>query len=116
MTAVPVRHVLQACGFHFLLIYFFFLIFQRIRVWQSLPATLSDPRRSLSESQVNVVFALKSPTTSPRGESHAAGPIDYRLDNRRFWLSAHNCQVPTPTSQNLELEQQIRIFQAKWLT
>jgi hypothetical protein len=36
--------------------------------------------------------------------------IGYRCDNRRFWLSAHNCQVPTPTSQNLELEQQIRIF------
>jgi hypothetical protein len=27
--------------------------------------------------------------------------IDYRCDNRRFWLSAHNCQVPNPTSQNL---------------
>ncbi len=27
--------------------------------------------------------------------------IDYRCDNRRFWLSTHNCQVPTPTSQNL---------------
>jgi hypothetical protein len=38
------------------------------------------------------------------------GIIDYRCDNRRFWLSAHNCQVPAPTSQNLELEQQIRIF------
>ncbi len=35
-------------------------------------------------------------------------PIDYRCDNRRFWLSAHNCQVPTPTSQNLELEQQMK--------
>jgi hypothetical protein len=39
-------------------------------------------------------------------------PIDYRCDNRRFRLSAHNCQVPTPTSQNLELEQQIRTFGA----
>jgi hypothetical protein len=38
--------------------------------------------------------------------------IDYRCDNRHFWLSAHNCQIPTPTSQNLELEQQIRIFRA----
>jgi hypothetical protein len=38
--------------------------------------------------------------------------IDYRCDNRRFWLSAHNCQVPTPTSQNLELDQQIWIFEA----
>jgi hypothetical protein len=38
--------------------------------------------------------------------------IDYRWDKRRFWLSAHNCQVPTPTSQNLEFEQQIRIFGA----
>jgi hypothetical protein len=38
--------------------------------------------------------------------------IDYRCDDRRFWLSAHDCQVPTPTSQNLDLEQQIRIFEA----
>ncbi len=38
--------------------------------------------------------------------------IDYRCDNRRFWLSALNSQVRTSTSQNLELEQQIRIFQA----
>jgi hypothetical protein len=36
--------------------------------------------------------------------------IDSRYDNRRFWLSANSCQVPTPTSQNLELEQQIQIF------
>ncbi len=40
------------------------------------------------------------------------GLIDYRCNNRRFWLSAHNCQFPTPTSQNLELEEQIRIFGA----
>jgi hypothetical protein len=39
--------------------------------------------------------------------------IDYKCNNSRFWLSAHNCRViPTPTSQNLELEQQIRIFGA----
>ncbi len=38
--------------------------------------------------------------------------IDYRCDNRRFWLSAHSCQAPTQTSQNLELEQQIRILRA----
>jgi hypothetical protein len=25
--------------------------------------------------------------------------IDYRCDNKRFWLSAHDRQVPTPTSQ-----------------
>jgi hypothetical protein len=24
--------------------------------------------------------------------------IDHRCDNRRFYLSAHDCQVPTPTS------------------
>jgi hypothetical protein len=36
-------------------------------------------------------------------------PIDYTCDNKRYSLSAHNRQVPTPTSQNLELEQQIRI-------
>jgi hypothetical protein len=41
--------------------------------------------------------------------------IDYRCDDRRFWLSAHDCQVPTPTSQNLDLEHQIRIFEAAQL-
>ncbi len=37
-------------------------------------------------------------------------PKDNGSDNIRFWLYVHNCQVPTPASQNLELEQQIRIF------
>ncbi len=41
--------------------------------------------------------------------------IDYRCDNRRIWLSAHDGQVPTPTSQNLEVEQQIRFFGADQL-
>ncbi len=27
-------------------------------------------------------------------------PIDHRYDNERFWLSRHNCEVPTPNSQN----------------
>jgi ADP-heptose:LPS heptosyltransferase len=44
--------------------------------------------------------------------SAAVKIIDYRCENRRFWLSAHNYQVPTPTSQNPQLEQQIRIFGA----
>jgi hypothetical protein len=39
--------------------------------------------------------------------------MDYRCDNRRFWLSAHDWQVPTPTSQNIDLEKQIRIFWAE---
>ncbi len=38
--------------------------------------------------------------------------IDYRCDNRSFRLPAHDGQVPTPTSQHLELEHQIRIFGA----
>ncbi len=37
--------------------------------------------------------------------------IDYRCDNSPFWLSAHNFQVPTPTSQNIDAEQKIRIFE-----
>jgi hypothetical protein len=41
--------------------------------------------------------------------------IDYRCDDGRFWLSAHNWQAPAPTSQKLELEQQIRIFEADQL-
>ncbi len=36
--------------------------------------------------------------------------IDCRCDDDHSWLSAHGRQVPTPTSQNLELEQQMRIF------
>ncbi len=51
----------------------------------------------------------------PPNRSDLILPIDYRCDDGRFWLSTHNCQVPTPTSQNLELEQQIRIFGADWL-
>jgi hypothetical protein len=39
--------------------------------------------------------------------------IDYKCDDWCFWLSAHNCQVPTLTSQNLEVEQQIRILQSR---
>jgi hypothetical protein len=38
--------------------------------------------------------------------------IDYTSDDGHFWLSAHNRQVPTPTSRNLKLEQQIRILEA----
>jgi hypothetical protein len=37
--------------------------------------------------------------------------IDNRCNDGRFWLSAHDCQVQTPTSQNLDVEQQIRIFE-----
>jgi hypothetical protein len=35
---------------------------------------------------------------------------DYRRDDGRFWLSFHDCQIPTRTSQKLEVEQQIRIL------
>jgi hypothetical protein len=34
----------------------------------------------------------------------------YRCDDGRFWLSAHGSQVLSPSSQNLEVEQQIQIF------
>ncbi len=44
---------------------------------------------------------------------HVSGSgIDYRCDKRLFWLPGHNCQVPTPTSQYLVVEQQFRIFEA----
>jgi hypothetical protein len=36
--------------------------------------------------------------------------IDYRCDDGRFQLSAHDCQLLTPTSQKLEVKQQIRIL------
>jgi hypothetical protein len=34
-----------------------------------------------------------------RGEARS---IDYRWDDRSFWFSAHDCQVTTPTTQNLD--------------
>jgi hypothetical protein len=34
--------------------------------------------------------------------------IDYRCDSEQFLLSAHDCQVPTPNSQNLEVDGKIR--------
>jgi hypothetical protein len=40
--------------------------------------------------------------------------IDYRCDKRRFWLSAHNRQVPTPTSSNLELEHDMVMNRMIW--
>jgi hypothetical protein len=41
---------------------------------------------------------------------NAVSTIDYRCEDGSFWLPAHDCQVPTPASQNLKVEQQIRIF------
>ncbi len=74
-------------------------------------------RARLVPSNVLQFFVLlrKSVTgenaSSTDGTLKAQGTsIDYRCDDRRFRLSAHNCRVPTPTSQNLELEQQISDF------
>jgi hypothetical protein len=39
------------------------------------------------------LLALKKQSLTRK---HKHYPIDYSCDNRRFWLSAHNCQVPTP--------------------
>jgi hypothetical protein len=61
---------------------------------------LHEKYRSCTEFWQAFTKAAMLRTVSGKG-------IDYRWDNRRFWLSAHNCQVPIPTSQNLELEQQI---------
>ncbi len=52
-------------------------------------------------------------TTTVRDGAASAKSIDYRCDDRHFWLSARDCQVPTPTSQNLDLEQQIRVCEAE---
>ncbi len=60
----------------------------------------------------NTSTSLWSGKYSPGTNLQPVEIIDYRCDNRRFWLFTHNCQVPTPTSQNLELEQRIRIFRA----
>jgi hypothetical protein len=35
---------------------------------------------------------------------------DYKCGDGRSGSSAHDCQAPIPTSQNLEVEQRIRFF------
>jgi valyl-tRNA synthetase len=73
----------------------------------------SSPRLFRVDVTVGVRETYEKLKVSVRDpEDHSSISIDNRCDNRRFWLSARNCQIPTPTSQNLELEQQIRIFGA----
>ncbi len=67
--------------------------------------TITNDHNRLSPDDIDRMIKVSSIC-----EDAQKKPINYRCDNRRFWLSAHNCQVLTPTSQNLELEQQIRIF------
>jgi hypothetical protein len=54
------------------------------------------------------------PQTVPRGKKHyyTTATIVYRRDAKHFWLSPHNCQSPTPTSQNKEFKEQIRVLEA----
>jgi hypothetical protein len=63
------------------------------------------------------VFLIKNLRLVPQSSInflslHLPSDIDHRCDNRCFWLSTHNCQVPTPTSQNLWVEHDIWIFGA----
>jgi hypothetical protein len=37
--------------------------------------------------------------------------MDYRYGDCLFWLSTHDCQVPAQTYPNVEVEQQIWIFE-----
>jgi hypothetical protein len=60
---------------------------------------INTPATRYSENASEFCTAVKASNFGPFF-------IDYRCDNGRVWLSAHNCQVPTLTSQNLELEQQ----------
>jgi hypothetical protein len=66
-----------------------------------------DPRR-FSRGSWRILANFQG---HPQGSS-LIFTIDYKCDDRRFSLSAHDRQVPTPTSQNLDLEQQIRILEA----
>jgi hypothetical protein len=43
-------------------------------------------------------------------EKEVANAIDYRCNEGRFLLSSHDCQVPTPGSQNLDVGRQSMIF------
>jgi hypothetical protein len=67
------------------------VVAKRIRIFLSmLPAPEKD--RPLD---VNVIPTAK---VSECGVLDLLAVIDYRCDNRRFCMSAHNSEVPTPTS------------------
>ncbi len=72
--------------------------------WNRIYSIMGWPAGSAASPSLN-----RTPSSSPRSASVSVSTIDYRCDNRLFRLSAHNCQVSTPTSQNLELEQKIWI-------
>ncbi len=74
--------------------------------------TTKDPKPDVPSGNGNKLRKKRLKEDESSTTRKVVETIDYRCDNSRFWLSAHNCQVPTPTSQNLELEQQIRIFGA----
>jgi hypothetical protein len=77
-------------------------------------AVVSNPSPQLAElspetEQAIDILCTQAESSSVRAEeSNVQGgridygtmDIDYRCDNRRFCLSAHDCQVPIPTSQN----------------
>jgi hypothetical protein len=78
----------------------------------------ADPRNFVNEKAVfgractslllNGSLVRSIPPVSGATEFY---PKTMDATGRRFRLSAHDCQVPTPTSHNLDLEQQIRIFE-----
>jgi hypothetical protein len=45
---------------------------------------------------LDVLFFYQKKPSFREELAMSLGTIDYRCANRRFWLSAHDCQVPTP--------------------
>jgi hypothetical protein len=92
-----------SCPFFFLLLLNYHNIYHVFQAQQSINRFTNTWFVFIMLPGVSSIFKISYSTVQS---------IDYRCDNRHFRLSAHNCQVPTPTSQNLEREQQIRIFGA----
>jgi hypothetical protein len=80
---------------------------QSERRWSTASATLLPKNLNAAMQAIDYRYEGRN-----KGGEMGGDIIDYRWNDRHFWLSAHDCQVPTPRSQNLDLEQQIRIFEA----
>jgi hypothetical protein len=78
----------------------------------SLGSLTLDKLKTESRTASDILWGDFSDTYFNNTLKVGVSSMDYRCHNRRFWLSAHNCQVPAPTSQKLEVEQQNRFFGA----
>ncbi len=78
-------------------------------VCSSVLGTWRHQRKKKSFARIDSWAAGQQESSYCRKEFYPGATIDYIWDDGWSSLSAHHCQVPTPNSQNLNLERQIWI-------